>query len=160
MCILIEIEKIWRRIMKRIASAVWVGGFIGGKGFVSTSSGAISNISYSFKTRFEDHPGTNPEELIAAAQAGCFSMALAAQLESNGFNPRSIDTSATVTLEQQSGKWNITAIRMDVIARVPGLDRKTFEKAAREAKNGCPVSRVLKAKITMDAMLEPESKAA
>ena len=146
--------------MKRIASAVWVGGFIGGKGFVSTSSGAMSNISYSFKTRFEDHLGTNPEELIAAAQAGCFSMALAAQLESNGFNPRSINTSATLTLEQQSGKWNIAAIHMDVIARVPGLDRKTFEKAAREAKSGCPVSRVLKAKITMDAMLEPESQAA
>lgn len=146
--------------MERKASAVWIGGFKEGKGTVSASSGALSNMPYSFGSRFEGQPGTNPEELIAAAHAGCFSMALAAQLDSKGVRPESINTSATLTLEQQEGKWTIAAIHLAVNARVPGIDRKTFEKAAREAKRGCPVSRVLKAKISMEVTLESESKAA
>lgn len=146
--------------MERKASAVWIGGFKEGKGTVSASSGALSNMPYSFGSRFEGQPGTNPEELIAAAHAGCFSMALAAQLDSKDVQPESIHTSATLTLEQQEGKWTIAAIHLGVNARVPGIDRTTFEKAAREAKRGCPVSRVLKAKISMEATLESESKAA
>jgi len=146
--------------MERKASAVWIGGFKEGKGTVSASSGALSNMPYSFGSRFEGQPGTNPEELIAAAHAGCFSMALAAQLDSKDVQPESIHTSATLTLEQQEGKWTIAAIHLGVNARVPGIDRKTFEKAAREAKRGCPVSRVLKAKISMEVTLETESKAA
>lgn len=146
--------------MERKASAVWFGGFKEGKGTVSASSGALSNMPYSFGSRFEGQPGTNPEELIAAAHAGCFSMALAAQLDSKDVQPESIHTSATLTLEQQEGKWTIAAIHLGVNARVPGIDRKTFEKAAREAKRGCPVSRVLKAKISMEVTLESESKAA
>ena len=146
--------------MERKASAVWIGGFKEGKGTVSASSGALSNMPYSFGSRFEGQPGTNPEELIAAAHAGCFSMALAAQLDSKDVQPESIHTSATLTLEQKEGKWTIAAIHLGVNARVPGIDRKTFEKAAREAKRGCPVSRVLKAKISMEVTLESESKAA
>ena len=146
--------------MERKASAVWIGGFKEGKGTVSASSGALSNMPYSFGSRFEGQPGTNPEELIAAAHAGCFSMALAAQLDSKDVQPESIHTSATLTLEQQEGKWTIAAIHLGVNARVPGIDRRTFEKAAREAKRGCPVSRVLKAKISMEVTLESESKAA
>jgi len=146
--------------MERKANAVWMGGFKEGKGTVSASSGVLSNMPYSFGSRFESQPGTNPEELIAAAHAGCFSMALAAQLDSKGVQPESINTLATLTLEQQEGKWTIAAVHLAVNARVPGVDRTTFEKAAREAKRGCPVSRVLKAKVSMEATLESESKAA
>lgn len=146
--------------MERTASAVWRGGFRDGSGSVSTSSGVLSNVSYSFATRFESQPGTNPEELIAAAHAGCFSMALAAQLDGEGLKPESIDTAAALTLEQQDGQWVISAVHLKVSARVPGADRIAFEKAAQQAKSGCPVSRVLKAKISMEAMLESESKAA
>ena len=146
--------------MERKASAVWIGGFKDGKGTVSASSGVLSNMPYSFASRFESQPGTNPEELLAAAHAGCFSMALAAQLDSKGGKPESINTSAALTLERQDGKWTVAAIHLAVNARVPGIDQTTFEKAAREAKRGCPVSRVLKAKITMEATLESESKAA
>lgn len=146
--------------MERKASAVWVGGFKEGRGTVSASSGALSNVPYSFATRFESEPGTNPEELIAAAHASCFSMALAAQLDGKGHKPESISTSAVLTLELQDGKWIIAAIHLAVHARVPGIDPTTFKRVAQEAKRGCPVSRVLKAKITMDATLESESKAA
>ena len=146
--------------MERKASAIWSGGFKDGGGTVSTSSGTLSNISYSFATRFENQPGTNPEELIAAAHAGCFSMALAAQLDSKGFKPESINTTAALSLEQEGGKWTIAAIHLTVSARVPGVDPTTFEKAAQEAKRGCPVSRVLKAKVTIDATLQSESKVA
>lgn len=146
--------------MERKASAIWRGAFKAGSGTVSTSSGALSNLPYSFATRFENQPGTNPEELIAAAHAGCFSMALAAQLDNKGFKPESINTSAALVLEQQHGKWTIAAIHLTVSATVPGIDRATFENAAREAKLGCPVSRVLKAKITLSPTLESESKAA
>lgn len=146
--------------MERTANAVWRGGFKDGSGIVSTSSGVLSNVSYSFATRFESQPGTNPEELIAAAHAGCFSMALAAQLDSKGLKPEHIDTSATLTLEQQGDKWTISAVHLRVSARVPGADPIAFEKAAQQAKRGCPVSRVLRSKITMEAILEAESKAA
>lgn len=146
--------------MERTASAVWRGGFKHGSGSVSTASGALSNVSYSFASRFESQPGTNPEELIASAHAGCFSMALAAQLDSKGLKPESINTSAVLTLEQQGDKWTISAVHLRVNARVPGADRTAFEKAAQQAKRGCPVSRVLKARITMEASLEVESKAA
>lgn len=146
--------------MERTASAVWRGGFKHGSGSVSTASGVLSNVSYSFASRFESQPGTNPEELIASAHAGCFSMALAAQLDSKGLKPESINTSAVLTLEQQGDKWTISAVHLRVNARVPGTDRTAFEKAAQQAKRGCPVSRVLKARITMEASLEVESKAA
>src|SRR6476469_457908 len=144
--------------MQRNASAHWSGGLKDGKGTLTSPSGVLKSTPYSFAPRFESQPGTNPEELIAAAHAGCFSMALAAQLDSKGVKPESINTSAALTLEQQNGKWTITAIHLAVSARVPGIDPATFKKAAREAKRGCPVSRVLKAKITMEATLESESK--
>lgn len=146
--------------MQRKASAVWKGSFKQGNGTVSTGSGIISELPYSFGTRFGTEPGTNPEELIAAAHAGCFSMALAAQLNSKGAKPETIDTSAALTLEQQAGNWTISAVHLTVKARVPGINRQDFEEAANAAEHGCPVSRVLNAKITMDATLQSESMAA
>ncbi len=140
--------------MKRNASAVWRGDLKGGKGTISTGSGVLSDTQYSFSTRFEEGIGTNPEELIAAAHAGCFSMALSGQLGEVGMLPESIQTTATVTLEKTDGGFTITAVHLDLIARVPGADRRTFEAAANKAKAGCPVSRVLNAPITMDAILE------
>lgn len=140
--------------MKRKGSAVWQGSLKEGKGTVSTDSGVLSKTQYSFSTRFEDAKGTNPEELIAAAHAGCFSMALSAQLGNAGITPKSIETTATLTLEKLDSGFTITAIHLDVTARIPGADKKAFETAANNAKTGCPVSKVLNAKITMDAKLE------
>ncbi len=140
--------------MQRKASAVWKGGLKDGKGVVSSGSGVLSNTPYSFATRFESTPGTNPEELIAAAHAGCFSMALSAQLGSANLTPSSIDTSATLTLEKLEAGWTITTVHLDVVGRVPGADNAAFQKAAENAKSGCPVSKVLNAKITMSAKLE------
>jgi osmotically inducible protein OsmC len=140
--------------MKRKASAVWRGDLRGGKGIISTDSGALSETQYSFSTRFEEGIGTNPEELIAAAHAGCFSMALSGQLGEAGLLPESIQTTAIVTLERTDAGFTITAVHLDLIARVPGADQTTFEAAANKAKVGCPVSRVLNAPITMDAVLE------
>lgn len=140
--------------MKRNASAVWKGGLKDGQGAVSTESGVLADTQYSFKTRFEDGKGTNPEELIAAAHAGCFSMALSGQLGNAGMTAESIKTTATLTMEKTDVGFTITAIHLDVAARVPGADSKAFETAANNAKAGCPVSRVLKAQITMDAKLE------
>jgi osmotically inducible protein OsmC len=140
--------------MKRKASAVWRGDLRGGKGTISTDSGALSETQYSFSTRFEEGIGTNPEELIAAAHAGCFSMALSGQLGEAGLLPESIQTTAIVTLERTDAGFTITAVHLDLIARVPGADQTTFEAAANKAKVGCPVSRVLNAPITMDAVLE------
>jgi len=140
--------------MERKASAVWKGGLKGGKGSVSSSSGVLSNTAYSFTTRFENTPGTNPEELIAAAHAACFSMALSAQLGNANLTPESISTAATLTLEKLDSGWTITAVHLDVTARVPNADRAAFDKAANDAKSGCPVSKVLKANITMNATLE------
>jgi lipoyl-dependent peroxiredoxin len=140
--------------MKRKGSAVWKGGLKDGKGTVSTQSGAIKEMQYSFGARFESGAGTNPEELIGAAHAGCFSMALSMILGEAGMKADSIATTATVSLEQKDGGFAITAIHLDVVAKIPGADAKAFEKAANAAKAGCPVSKVLNAQITMDAKLE------
>ncbi|HLG60100.1 MAG TPA: OsmC family protein [Vicinamibacterales bacterium] len=140
--------------MKRNGSAVWTGGLKDGKGTVSTDSGVLSNTQYSFSTRFEDGKGTNPEELIAAAHAGCFSMALSGQLGSAGMTAESIQTRASVNLEKTDAGFTITAVHLDVTAKIPGADRAKFETAANNAKAGCPVSRLLNATITMDAKLE------
>ena len=140
--------------MKRKGSAVWQGGLKDGKGTVSTDSGVLSNTQYSFSTRFEDGKGTNPEELIAAAHAGCFSMALSAQLGNAGMTAEQIQTTATVSLDKTDGGFAITAVHLDVRAKIPGADKQAFETAAANAKAGCPVSKVLNATITMDAKLE------
>ena len=145
--------------MKRKASAVWQGGLKDGKGTISTDSGVLSNTQYSFSTRFEDGKGTNPEELIAAAHAGCFSMALSGQLGNAGMTAESINTTATVTLEKTDAGFTITKIHLDVTARIPGAEQAAFETAANNAKAGCPISRLLKAEITMDAKLEAASGA-
>jgi osmotically inducible protein OsmC len=139
--------------MERKAGAVWKGGLKDGKGTVTTASGVLKATPYSFSTRFENSPGTNPEELIAAAHAGCFSMALSAQLGNAGITPESISTEATLTLEKQEGGFAITKIHLDVAAKIPGGDKAAFDKAAQNAKSGCPVSKVLKAEITMNARL-------
>jgi len=140
--------------MKRNASAVWKGGLKDGKGTISTDSGVLSNTQYSFSTRFEDGQGTNPEELIAAAHAGCFSMALSGQLGNAGLTADSINTTASVTLEKTDAGFTITKVHLDVTATIPGASNEAFETAANNAKAGCPVSRLLKAEITMDAKLE------
>ena len=139
--------------MQRKASAEWKGGLKDGKGSVSSASGILSNTPYSFTTRFENAPGTNPEELIAAAHAACFSMALSAQLGGANLTPESIATSATLSLEKLDSGWTITAVHLDVTAKVPGASAEAFNKATQDAKAGCPVSKVLNAKITLDAKL-------
>ncbi len=139
--------------MKKKASAVWKGGLKDGKGTISTESGVLKDAAYGFNTRFENTPGTNPEELIGAAHAGCFSMALSLQLGEAGLKAESIETEATVTLEKTESGFSITAVHLDVRARIPGADQAAFEKAAGAAKAGCPVSKVLNAAITMDAKL-------
>jgi osmotically inducible protein OsmC len=140
--------------MRRKASAVWNGGLKDGTGKISTDSGVLSDTSYSFSTRFEDGTGTNPEELIAAAHAGCFSMALSGQLGQAGLTAESIRTTATVRLEKTDAGFAITSVHLEVRAKVPGADRQAFETAANNAKAGCPVSKVLNAQITMEANLE------
>jgi len=140
--------------MERKASAHWSGGLKDGKGTLTAPSGVLSNTPYSFATRFESQPGTNPEELIAAAHAGCFSMALSAQLGQAGMTAQAIDTTATVTLDKVDGGFAITTVHLQVRARIPGADRAKFDQATKNAKEGCPVSKLLKAAITMDAQLE------
>lgn len=140
--------------MKRSAAAEWKGGLKDGKGIISTDSGVLTNTQYSFSTRFEDGKGTNPEELIAAAHAGCFSMALSGQLGKAGLTAESIRTTASVKLEKTDAGFAITSVHLDVNAKVPGADQAAFETAANNAKSGCPVSNVLKAEITMTATLE------
>ena len=141
---------------KRIASARWEGNLKEGKGTFNTSSGALKSIPYSFKTRFENEPGTNPEELIGAAHAGCFSMALAAGLAEKGMTPESVETTATVTLEPVDGKPTVSAIQLDVVARIPGADDAKFQTIAADTKENCPISRLLKpgTKITLNARLQ------
>ncbi len=139
--------------MQRTASAHWAGGLKDGKGTVSTASGVLKQTQYSFATRFENGVGTNPEELIAAAHAGCFSMALSAELGKAGFTPTAIDTSATLTLDKTDAGFSITAIHLDVHAKIPNIDAAKFDEIANGAKKGCPVSRVLNANITMTAHL-------
>jgi osmotically inducible protein OsmC len=141
-------------VIKKKGSAVWKGGLKDGKGAVSTESGVLSNAQYGFNTRFENGPGTNPEELLGAAHAGCFSMALSAQLGEAGLKAESINTTATVSLEKVEGGFAITAVHLDLTAKIPGADQAAFEKAANNAKAGCPVSKLFNAKITLDARLQ------
>src|SRR6202161_2871054 len=143
--------------MIRKASAVWNGSLKEGKGTIATESKVLSNAQYSFSTRCEDGIGTNPEELIAAAHAGCFSMALSAQLGNAGLTPESIETTAALSLEKTDAGFTITKIHLDLVANVPGATQEAFDKATQEAKAGCPVSRVLKADITLTAKLVGQS---
>lgn len=141
-------------MIKRSANAVWKGGLKEGKGTLTSASGVLSNTPYSFGTRWEGAKGTNPEELVAAAHAGCFSMALSNELGKLGFTPESIETKATVNFDKTDAGWTITFVHLDVVGRVPKADRSTFEKAADTAKRTCPVSRILNvAQITMSAKL-------
>ena len=140
--------------MDRKASAIWHGGLKDGKGLLTSPSGVLNNTPYSFHTRFENQPGTNPEELIAAAHAGCFSMALSAQLGNAGMTPESIETTATLTLEKLDSGFTITKVHLVCRAKVPGADAAKFQQTAEAAKAGCPVSKVLNAQITLDASLE------
>jgi lipoyl-dependent peroxiredoxin len=140
--------------MKRKASAEWKGGLKDGKGAISTDSGVLEKTQYSFGTRFEEGKGTNPEELIAAAHAGCFSMALSGQLGNAGMTAERIATTATVTLDKTDAGFTVTSVHLDVNAKIPGADKGAFETAANNAKAGCPISRLLNTTITMDAKLE------
>ncbi len=140
--------------MKRTASAVWNGSLKEGKGVISSQSGVLSDTAYSFGTRFAEERGTNPEELIAAAHAGCFSMALSAGLGKAGFEPARIRTGASLDLENVEGSWRITAVHLETSARVPKISQSQFEAIAQDAKANCPVSQLLKANITLVAKLE------
>jgi len=141
--------------MKRTASAVWNGDLKAGKGTLSTEGGVLNKTPYSFATRFEQGAGTNPEELIAAAHAGCFTMQLSAFLAQAGFTADELATSATLTFEEVDGTWTITTILLDLIAKVPGIDAAQFDEIANDAKAKCPVSRVLNADIQLSAKLDP-----
>jgi lipoyl-dependent peroxiredoxin len=140
--------------MKRKASAEWRGDLKSGKGIVSTESGALAGKPYSFTTRFENEKGTNPEELIAAAHAGCFTMALSAELGKAGLVPEVLKTSATVTLDKLDGGWTVTESHLEVVGKIPGASADAFRAAAEAAEKGCPISRLLNTKITMEAKLE------
>jgi len=149
--------------MIRKASAVWHGDLKTGKGTISTPSGVIkdtafTDIAYTFSTRFEDKHGTNPEELIAAAHASCFAMALSADLAKAGLHPQRVDATAAITLEHKDGKPTVTKSHLTVKAHVPGADHAKFMEIANAAKSGCPISRLLNAEITMDATLETTVK--
>jgi osmotically inducible protein OsmC len=139
--------------INRTASAHWAGGLKDGKGTISTQSTVLEKTQYSFGTRFEDGKGTNPEELIAAAHAGCFSMALSGQLAEQGMTAKSIDTKATVTLEKTDAGFAITEIVLDLVADIPGADQAKFDTAADNAKKGCPISKLFNCKITLNAKL-------
>ena len=136
------------------ASAVWKGDLRGGKGTISAASGVLSDAAYTFATRFEGSTGTNPEELVAAAHAGCFSMALSHGLAQAGHIPDHVSTAATVSLEQVEGGFAVTKIHLEVSAKVPGIDAAGFDKAASDAKAGCPISKLMNAEISMNAVLE------
>jgi osmotically inducible protein OsmC len=140
--------------MKRNASAVWTGDLKTGKGSLTADSGVLKDTPYSFTTRFGDVKGTNPEELIAAAHASCFTMATAASLGKAGFTPDKLSTTAALTLEQVDGNWTITTINLVMTAKIPNITAQKFAEIAADAKANCPVSRVLKANITLDAKLE------
>ena len=140
--------------IKRNGSAVWSGGLKDGKGAVSTGSGVLKDSQYGFNTRFEDGPGTNPEELIGAAHAGCFTMALSGQLGQAGMTAQELRTTATVSMEKVEGGFAITAVHLDLIAKIPGASQEAFDKAANTAKENCPVSKLLNAKITLSSRLE------
>jgi lipoyl-dependent peroxiredoxin len=140
--------------MQRTAKAVWTGTLKEGNGKISTPSGVLQDAPYSFLTRFENSRGTNPEELIGAAHAACFAMALSAQLSTMNFTPANIQTTATVSLEKLDAGWTISKVHLDLHARVPGITQAAFESAAASAKANCPVSRLLKAEISLTAVLE------
>ena len=140
--------------MQRSATAVWNGTLKEGKGSISTPSGTLTDAPYSFLTRFENAKGTNPEELIGAAHAGCFAMALSAQLSTMNFTPERIKVSATVSLEKLEAGWTISKIHLDLAARIPGITQTAFESAAASAKANCPVSRLFKADISLTSVLE------
>ena len=144
--------------MKRTASAIWSGDLKSGQGALASQSGVLKETPYSFATRFENSPGTNPEELIAAAHAGCFTMALAASLSRSGFPPKRLATRATLSLEQVSGNWTITAVHLENEAWVPGIGEAQFQQIASDAKANCPVSRVLRAELSLHAKLEGGGK--
>jgi lipoyl-dependent peroxiredoxin len=139
--------------MDRSASAIWHGSLKEGKGTISTQSGTLKETQYSFNTRFADGVGTNPEELIAAAHAGCFTMALSAQITQAGLTPESIETTALLTLDLHGEKPTITKVHLTTKAKIPGIDKAKFDELAHNAELGCPVSRVLKAEISLDATL-------
>jgi osmotically inducible protein OsmC len=140
--------------VKRKGSAIWQGGLRAGSGKISTESGVLSGVQYSFGTRFENGIGTNPEELLGAAHAGCFSMQLSASLEAAGLKPQSVETTASVTLEKDGSGFKVTEVHLDVKASVPGASQAKFDQIANEAKVGCPVSKLFNAKIVMTAKLK------
>ena len=140
--------------MKRRATAQWRGDLKTGKGSLSTESGVLREAPYSFTTRFEGEKGTNPEELVAAAHAGCFTMALSAELGKANLVPESLRTTATVSLEKNGAGWSITESHLELVGKVPGASPDAFRKAAESAEKNCPISRLLTAKITLDAKLE------
>ena len=139
--------------MKRSGSAVWKGGLKDGKGTVSTESGVLSGTPYNFSKRFENEKGTNPEELVAAAHAACFSMALSLFMANEGLTPESIETTATVSFDNVDGAWTVTSSHLRTTVKSPNASPALFQKAAEGAKAGCPISRLLNTKITMDAQL-------
>lgn len=139
--------------MKRNASATWSGGLKDGKGTVSTDSGVLSGVPYNFRKRFENEPGTNPEELVAAAHAACFSMALSMILGEAGMTAENIATKATVSLDQTPSGFAVTSSHLQTVVKIPNADKAAFQKAVEAAKSGCPISKLLNATITMDAQL-------
>ena len=139
--------------MKRSANAGWKGGLKDGKGTVSTGTGVLSNVPYTFKTRFENEKGTNPEELVAAAHAACFSMALSLFMANEGLTPESIDTTATVSFDNVNGAWTVTSSHLETKVKSPNADPAKFQKAAEGAKAGCPISRLLNTTISLEAKL-------
>ena len=141
--------------MKRKASVQWLGDLKTGKGAVSTDSGVLSDTPYSFAKRFGDEKGTNPEELVAAAHASCFTMALSAELGKANLVPERLRTTCTITLDKADGGWSVTESHLELTAKVPGASEDAFQKAAGAAETGCPISKLLKTKITLDARLEP-----
>lgn len=144
--------------MKRKAQAVWQGGLKDGKGQISTESGVLNNVQYSFSARFENGTGTNPEELVGAAHAACFSMALSGELEKAGLTgPSRVETHATVTLTKQENGWSVTEIHFDVAGHAPGLSSAQFEKLANQAKQNCPISRLLNTNITMTTQFKEQA---
>jgi len=140
--------------MNRKASAQWQGDLKTGKGTISTDSGVLRETAYSFSTRFENGTGTNPEELVAAAHAGCFTMALSAELGKANLTPASLRTTCTITLDKGDAGWGVTESHLEVVAKVPGATQEAFRKAAETAETGCPISKLFKTKITMNAKLE------
>ena len=141
-------------MIKRKGSAVWSGGLKDGKGTVSTQSGVLNQSQYGFNTRFENGPGTNPEELLAAAHAGCFTMALSGELGKAGLVPEELRTTATVSLDKLDAGWTVTESHLEVVGKIPGGSAEAFRAAAEAAEKGCPISRLLNTKITMEAKLE------